>query len=168
MCLFFIHVLLQFYVPSYVKKKKMDNFMCLLEFECAKRLKAHSQAIPEGGTDILKKFWVVYWTLLVLKPGYYSRIIHYNDVIMGATASQITSLTIVYSIVIQTQIKENIKALCHWPLCGEFTGDRWIPCTNGQIRGKCFHLMTSSWAFSLGPLHHQDISSNGVDCELNQ
>ena len=27
---------------------------------------------------------------------------------------------------------------------GEFTGDRWIPRTNGQCRGKCFHLMTSS------------------------
>ena len=22
---------------------------------------------------------------------------------------------------------------------------RWIPRTNGQLRGKCFHLMTSSW-----------------------
>ena len=33
---------------------------------------------------------------------------------------------------IQTQIKENIKAPRHWPLCGEFTGDRWIPHTNGQ------------------------------------
>ena len=29
-------------------EKKNDNFMCLLEFECAKRLKAHSQAIPDG------------------------------------------------------------------------------------------------------------------------
>ena len=28
---------------------------------------------------------------------------------------------------IQTQIKESIKAPRHWPLCGEFTGDRWIP-----------------------------------------
>ena len=28
--------------------------------------------------------------------------------------------------------KENIKAPRHWPLCGEFTGDRWIPRTNGQ------------------------------------
>ena len=55
-----------------------------------------------------------------------------NDFIMGAIASQITSLTIVYSTVIQTQIKENIKAPRHWPLCGEFTGDRWIPRTNGQ------------------------------------
>ena len=28
---------------------------------------------------------------------------------------------------IQTQIKENIKAPRHWPLCGEFTGHRGIP-----------------------------------------
>ena len=28
---------------------------------------------------------------------------------------------------IQAQIKENIKAPRHWPLCGEFTGHRWIP-----------------------------------------
>ena len=25
--------------------------------------------------------------------------------------------------------------------------DRWIPCTKGQLRGKCFHLMTSSWSY---------------------
>ena len=42
---------------------------------------------------------------------------HYNDVIMGEIL----------------------------PLCGDFTGDRWIPRTNGNLRGKCFHLMTSSW-----------------------
>ena len=28
---------------------------------------------------------------------------------------------------IQAQIKENIKAPRHWPLCGEFIGDQWIP-----------------------------------------
>ena len=33
---------------------------------------------------------------------------------------------------IQAQIKENIKAPRHWPLCGEFTGDWWIPHTTGQ------------------------------------
>ena len=33
---------------------------------------------------------------------------------------------------IQPQIKENIKAPRHWPLCGEFTGRRWIPRTIGQ------------------------------------
>ena len=30
-------------------------------------------------------------------------------------------------------------------LCGELTSPRWIPRTNGQLRGKCFHLMTSCW-----------------------
>ena len=33
---------------------------------------------------------------------------------------------------IQAKIKENIKAPRHWPLCGEFTGDRRIPRTNSQ------------------------------------
>ena len=33
---------------------------------------------------------------------------------------------------IQAQIKENIKAPRHWPLWGEFTGDRWIPHKKGQ------------------------------------
>ena len=60
---------------------------------------------------------------------------HYNDVIMSPMASQITSLTIVYSSVyiIQTQIKQNIKAPRHWPLCREFTGHRWIPRTKVSI-----------------------------------
>ena len=33
---------------------------------------------------------------------------------------------------IQAQTKENIKAPRHWPLWGEFTGDRWIHRTKGQ------------------------------------
>ena len=45
---------------------------------------------------------------------------------------------------IRAQIKENSKAPRHWPLCGEFIGDQWIPRINGQKRGKCFHSMTSS------------------------
>ena len=49
---------------------------------------------------------------------------------------------------VQAQIKENIKAPLHWPVWGELpvTG-RWHPLTNGQLRGKCFHLMTSSCYF---------------------
>ena len=39
---------------------------------------------------------------------------------MGAMASQITSLTIVYS-TFHGQIKENSKAPRRWPLCGYFT-----------------------------------------------
>ena len=51
---------------------------------------------------------------------------------MSAMAPEITSLTIVYAAFIQAQIKENMKVPRHWPLCGEFTGDRWIPRTKGQ------------------------------------
>ena len=52
---------------------------------------------------------------------------------MGAMASQITSITIVFTqLFIQAQIKEDIKAPRHWPLCMEFTGYLWIPRTKGQ------------------------------------
>ena len=53
--------------------------------------------------------------------------IHYDDVIMDAIASQITSLASVYSDVWLDGHQKNIKAPRHWPLCVEFTGDRWIP-----------------------------------------
>ena len=33
---------------------------------------------------------------------------------------------------VQAQIKEIIKAPCHWPLRGESTGDGWIPLNKGQ------------------------------------
>ena len=49
---------------------------------------------------------------------------------MSTMASQITGLTIVKRL-FKTQIKENVKAPRHWPLCVEFTGDRWIPRTKG-------------------------------------
>ena len=46
--------------------------------------------------------------------------------------SQITSVSIVYSTVCSAEDQRNIKALLHWLLRGEFTGDRWIPHTKGQ------------------------------------
>ena len=60
-------------------------------------------------------------------PLYTSLLRHYSDVIISAMASQITGVSIVYSTIIQAQIKENIKAPRHWPLWGEFTVDRWNP-----------------------------------------
>ena len=70
---------------------------------------------------------------------------HYADVTMSVLASQITDNSTFYSTVSHAHIKENINIPRDWPLCGESTGDRWIPLTKGQSRGKCFHLMTSSW-----------------------
>ena len=57
---------------------------------------------------------------------------HYSDVIMGAMVSNHQPHHCFTQPLIQAQIKESIKAPRHWPLCGEFTGDRWIPRTNGQ------------------------------------
>ena len=48
---------------------------------------------------------------------------------MGAAASHISGISIVYLTDGQGQTKENIKAPRHWPLWGEFTGDRRIPLT---------------------------------------
>ena len=50
---------------------------------------------------------------------------------MGAMAYQTPASALLNQPFIQAQIKENIKALRNWPLCGEFTGDRRIPLTNG-------------------------------------
>ena len=52
---------------------------------------------------------------------------HYNDVIMGPMASQLTSLTIVYSTVYSGADHKSIKAPRHWPLWGEFTGTGEFP-----------------------------------------
>ena len=63
---------------------------------------------------------------------------HYNDVIMGAIASQITSLTFVCPIVYSDADQRKHQSSASLAFV------RGIPRTNGQLRGKCFHLMTSS------------------------
>ena len=63
---------------------------------------------------------------------------------MITMASQITSLTVVYSTVYsdadQTKHQSSASLAFVWGI----HWDRWIPRTKGQLRGKCFHLMTSS------------------------
>ena len=76
----------------------------------------------------------------------YLVLVHYRDVMMGSMASLITSLTTVYSTVHSGADQRKHQSSASPALAyGEFTGDRWISHTNGQQRGKCFHLMTSSW-----------------------
>ena len=71
---------------------------------------------------------------------------HYSDVIMGAVASQITSLTIVYSTVYSGTDESKHQSFASLAFVRGIQRDLWIPRTKGQLRGKCFHLMTSSWA----------------------
>ena len=70
---------------------------------------------------------------------------HYCDVTRSAMASQITSFMIVYSAVYSGADQRKYQSSTSLALWVEFTGYRWIPLTKGQLRGKCFHLMTSSW-----------------------
>ena len=59
-------------------------------------------------------------------------LINYNNVIMGAMAFQITSLTIVYSTIYSGGDQRSHQSPMSLALCGEFTGDPCIPRTNGQ------------------------------------
>ena len=82
---------------------------------------------------------------------------HYNGVIMGA---------IVYSTVYSfTDQRKHQRSASLAFVCGEFTGDRWIPRTNGQWRGKCFHLMTSSChpGRSVSYIYHAILSAFSVN-----
>ena len=63
---------------------------------------------------------------------YYLYRLHYDDVIMGAMASQITSLAIVYSTVYSDANQRKHQSSASLAFVWEFTGDRWIPRTNGQ------------------------------------
>ena len=69
---------------------------------------------------------------------------HYNDVIMTKIASQITSLTVVYSTVYWEADQRKHQSSASLAFVWGIHRDRWIPSTKGQLRGKCFHLMTSS------------------------
>ena len=88
---------------------------------------------------------------------------------MRAMASQITSLTSVCSIV-YSGADQNIKAPRHWPLWGEFTGDRWIPRTKGQWRGNVSiwwrHRVSFCTDEDLPTIHHCD-TGNGSQIAMN-
>ena len=70
---------------------------------------------------------------------------HYNDVIISAMTSQITSLAIVYSTVYSgadqrkhqsSASLEFVRGIHRWPMNAPH---------KGQVTRKCVHLMTSSW-----------------------
>ena len=69
---------------------------------------------------------------------------HYTDVIMTTMASQITSLTVVYSNVYSDTDQRKHQSSASLAFVWGIHRDRWIPRTKGQLRGKCFHLMTLS------------------------
>ena len=57
---------------------------------------------------------------------------HYGDVVMGTVASQITSLTIVYSIVYSGTDRRKYQSSASLAFVWGIHRDRWIPRTKGQ------------------------------------
>ena len=84
-------------------------------------------------------------SIVILCPEYAPPNRHYNDVLMSAMASQIISLTSVYSTVYSGADQRKHHALRHWlctgnsPVIGEF------PAQVASNAENVFHLMTSSW-----------------------
>ena len=63
---------------------------------------------------------------------------------MNTMASQITSLTVVYSTIYSDADQRKHQSSASLAFVWGIHRDRGIPRTKGQLRGKCFHLMTSS------------------------
>ena len=92
------------------------------------------------------RHWMLYHQmLLIVSMGPWT---HYIDVIMTIMTSLITSLTDVYSNVNSDADQRKNQSPASLAFVGGIYRDRWIPRIKGQLRGKCFHLMTS-W-ISLG------------------
>ena len=68
---------------------------------------------------------------------------------MTTMASQITSLTVVYPTVYSDADQRKHQSSASLAFVWGIHRDRWIPRTKGQLSGKCFHLMTSSWSLNL-------------------
>ena len=70
---------------------------------------------------------------------------HYNDVIVSAMASQITSLTIIYS---TFHSRRSSKKTSNLRVTGFCVGNSPVILNSphkGPVTRKCFHLMTLSW-----------------------
>ena len=99
----------------------------------------------------LKWYVIIYpyhmWWITIsrcLHPCNCLSMLHYIDVIMTTIASQITSLTVVYSTVYSDADQRKHQSSASLAFVRGIHRDRWIPRTKGQLRGNCFHLMTSS------------------------
>ena len=73
--------------------------------------------------------------------------IHYDDVTIGKIASQITSLTIVYSTVYSDADQRKHQSSASLAFVRGLHRDRWIPRTTGQWRGKCWRHHVMMWSF---------------------
>ena len=81
---------------------------------------------------------------------------------MSAIASQITSLTIVYSAVYSDADQKNIKAPRHWPLCGEFPAQMASNAENVSIWWRHHVCGLNNIATSLQTTYSAVLFKNGI------
>ena len=91
-----------------------DSNLGNLRHQNASRLNAHSQTDWDIGEQN------TLWWVSIQPPSIHWR--HNDNDGVKSPASRLLTQPF-----IQTQIKENIKAPRHWPLCGEFTGTGELP-----------------------------------------
>ena len=109
----------------------------------------------EGNLTVAPLTWILEYETISVNmgacsltqcKGSISSFTHYDDVIMTTMASQITSLAVVYSSVYSDADQRKHQSSASLAFVWGIHRDRWIPRTKDQLRGKCFHLMTSSCA----------------------
>ena len=86
--------------------------------------------------------------------------LHYTDVTMIMMASQITSPTVVYWTVYSDADQRKHQSSASLAFVWGIHRDRWIPRTEGQLRGKCSHLMTSSWLTKFPKFYANELTLN--------
>ena len=110
---------------------------------------------------IIRKTWIIRKHENVFKFSlYFLNIeIHYIDVIMTTMASQITSVTVLYSTVYLDADQRKHQSSTSLAFVWGIHQDWWILRTKGQLRGKCFHLMMSSCAIvvEICPCRNKDL-----------
>ena len=124
-------------IPLYVHCDHRGSFVgTLVKMVMHYSLKTRA-CIDNPAYHALHEFYCTTWDLYA--PGLTAtQLIHYSEVTVSTMSSQITSVSIVFSTVCSGQTKENMKSMRLWPMCGEFTDDRRIPRTRGQLRWKMF------------------------------
>ena len=101
-----------------------------------------------------------------VKSGCNHQIYHYTDVILTTITSQITSLTVVYSTVYSDADQRKHQRSASLSFVWGIHRDRWIPRTKGQLRGKCFHLMTSSCG-GVTTWHCSNVIMSSIRTQIN-
>ena len=147
---------------------KEEEILISRRYSKNKNVLLYCSYISESSWETLCRTWITISGKLPVGPQAIPwTIIHYDDVIMTTIASQITSRTSVYSTVYSDPDQRKHQSSASLAFVWGIHRDRWIPRTKGQLRGKCFHLMTSSCRIWISHVGMKRQWLNGVTgCEI--